>query len=1460
MDVLIDVQRGTRAPVSVRVRVDPDAGAAELATALRRFAGAGPAETARIQRTGAVLAHTTVEALGLRAGDTVVFTAGEQALARGAGTAVHRFDLMVLAGPDTGRRVAMAPGEYVIGRDPDCAIVLDDPQASRRHLHLGVGSHEVVATDLGSTNGTELDGASLTGSASLRSGQLLRIGNTLLGIEPAVGETATAIRANGGWLEFDRPPRVRTKSMDERVSLPLVPTPVTKRRLPLSASLVPVAIGVVLAAFLGATMLLFSIMGPVMAVASLWEDRRSGRKDFAKKAREFEARMAEVAPEAAARHETMVRRRRDAAPSSAVLARYAIEHTPDLWQRRPSDADFLALRIGSADLPSQLGFDQPANDQGDEAMAARVDAVRAEHHIDVCVPVDVDLRAIGVLGVTGDDRARRGVLRSLTTQLACLASPRDLALVVLCPPDEVASWAWTRWLPHTRTLTGDTPDTRTVAGEDDDIRQVLQIVDDLIGQRRIDAQRKLGFGDDGFLPHVVLLAPGSIPVPRATLSRIFATGPEFGVSVIVGADRPERLPGECRAVVTADDALAAVSVVVTSTGDRLEGIIGDAMPIAVADDVAHALAPLRDITAAGATGEAPRLALLRDVLGVEGFTPEAVRRLWDASTRERALGAPVGLGATGVVSLDLRRDGPHGLVAGTTGAGKSELLQSLVAALAATNPASRLTFVLVDYKGGAAFADCVGLPHTVGFFTDLDAHLARRALISLNAELRRREEVLREHAAKDIIDMETRFPDAAPANLLIVFDEFAFLKKEVPEFVAGVVDIAQRGRSLGVHLILATQRPSGVVDDHIRANTNLRIALRIADEADSSDVIDRPDAAHIPKSLPGRAYVRTGHSDVQVVQAAFAGARSAAGPQRIETGVAPFRFESSLNRRSEPSHGPAEDARTDLQDLVEAVAAAHRAAGVPDQPAPWLPPLAPAYPLNDLTEMVELPEGRLTAVVGVVDLPGQQRQVTWTVDLDEIGHLLVFGTGGSGKTTVLRTLAASLASHLSAEQMHLYALDFGSRGLKSLSALPHCGGVVDAEDQERTERLFAMLDDTIAARKRLLGQVGAASLAEYRAGGGSAPYVVVLLDGYAAFHAAYLQIDHGELVERFARVAAEGRAVGVHLVVSADRRNTIPSTLSGVMPGRVALRLADPDEYAAMGMPMELADADLPPGRGFVDGEVELQVAYVGPDASGPGQRRGLEALAADAAAPASTVPKVSLLPNRLHRHDLTDAVETGHSASVDETALRPLLGLSGTTYRQSRLDLDELPTFMVFGPDRSGRSTTLTTLVDGVRTASAGIESFLIAPRRSPLRDLTGWTDAATAADACDELAVTLADLVRERAREGGTPFLIVIDDADEVLDGRGALALETVAKRGRDAGVRLLVAAQTHTAHRTFGGWLTEARKAKHGLLLAPDIDVDGDLLGTRLPRKSGRAFPPGRGYVVRRGAVDLVQVTLP
>ncbi|HRB05095.1 MAG TPA: FtsK/SpoIIIE domain-containing protein, partial [Ilumatobacteraceae bacterium] len=532
-------------------------------------------------------------------------------------------------------------------------------------------------------------------------------------------------------------------------------------------------------------------------------------------------------------------------------------------------------------------------------------------------------------------------------------------------------------------------------------------------------------------------------------------------------------------------------------------------------DIALALAPIRDVTAGGARGQIPRFVALAELLDLPAPTPELIAQRW--RVQPFGVRAPIGVASSGVFNLDIRHDGPHALVGGTTGAGKSELLQTMVASLAANHPPNRVTFLLIDYKGGAAFKDAVHLPHTVGFVTDLDGHLVHRALVSLNAELRQREHLMRDHGVKDLLEMERRVPDLAPPSLLLVVDEFASLAKELPEFVDGVVNVAQRGRALGIHLILATQRPAGAINDNIRANTNLRIALRMNDEADSTDVIGRRDAAMLPRTLLGRGFARTGQAELTEFQVAYVGGQTVTS-QHVAATAEPLRIlDVKLGDVLRPA-GVVEDdvdGQSDLQVMVDVIRAAAIAEGIPQQSSPWLPSLPEVLPVATVTD--EQP-GR--ALIGVVDLPESQSQQPWFWDLENDGNLLVFGTSGAGKTTLLRTMAVWLAQRNAPDALHIYALDFATRGLQPLAALPHTGTVVSGDDIERVQRLIVTIEREIARRKSQFAAVGASTLTEYQrlAAGAKLPRIIVLLDGYGGFTSTFDKIDFGEWIERVGRL------------------------------------------------------------------------------------------------------------------------------------------------------------------------------------------------------------------------------------------------------------------------------------------------------------------------------------------------------
>ena len=479
-----------------------------------------------------------------------------------------------------------------------------------------------------------------------------------------------------------------------------------------------------------------------------------------------------------------------------------------------------------------------------------------------------------------------------------------------------------------------------------------------------------------------------------------------------------------------------------------------------AESAARRLAPLIDPEViAGVSTCTPRDVRLGDV---GSHDPVEIARRWNRAGPDPTLRATIGRSADGTVDIDLVRDGPHGLIAGTTGAGKSELLRTLVVSLAAAVSPEHLSFVLIDFKGGATFDVCTRLPHTVGVVTDLDEGLAERALVGLDAEIRRRERLLRTVRADDLTVYRRNATESLP-RLVVVVDEFATLAKELPDFLAALVGIAQRGRSLGIHLLLATQRPAGVVTDDIRANTNLRLALRLHDRTDALDVVGDELPAAFPRGAPGRAALRLGPDELVEFQTA-----SCTGPIR------PPGTRLTVDRPGADGTG-GQEAPTELEVLVDAIALAAGITGIDVPSRPWLDVL-PAV----------LDRGLLMAdpgAIGVIDDPARQvrRSLRW-----ERGNLLLVGAVGSGTTSTAIVLASTRLR--GSDDVHLYVID--ARGAPELDAfvdVAACGGVIRITEVERIDRLLRRLTDELDRR-------GVA--------GGHRPEIVLLVDGLESVRSA----------------------------------------------------------------------------------------------------------------------------------------------------------------------------------------------------------------------------------------------------------------------------------------------------------------------------------------------------------------------
>ncbi len=987
--------------------------------------------------------------------DGAVLTVGRPGSVAGrlAGRVGGFVELHVVGGPDAGHVHTLTPGAHRIGRAALAEVPLDDPDVSRWHARVDLAPGGVTVRDLASTNGSTLDGEPLGREPTdMGEGTRLRVGGSTLLVRRPAGAPASCHPTGRGTIDVNRSPRIRGPRPEVVVRLPTPPEEPRPTRLPVLPMVLPLVVAVPLAVLWSPYALIFAVMSPIVLVGTLVSDRRSGRRDHRRALEGYRVARAQADAQLATALADELAVRRDDHLDAAALLRCAGQPTTRLWERRRDDPDVLDLRVGTAALPARVRLVDPCD--GDVPTPVLDD-----------VPVAVRLDEVGVLGVAGPRHRVLGLARSLLGQVAALHSPRDVACVVLAGRyGSAEDWAWASWLPHAQPAAGGGVEPpggcQVMVGADaEQVRRRVCALDALVAAR-LDAAPS---GQAWTGPRVVVVLDGAGPLRAVPgVVRLLEEGPAVGLRFVCTDDDAGALPSECRATVLLGGEVGTRAHVRVAGDDEVRGVVGDLAGPRWAHRLARALAPLRDATPEESGPGLPDSVRLLDVLAPGDADAPSVRRAWAASPRTTKV--LLGITTAGPFVVDLRLDGPHVLVAGTTGSGKSELLRTLVTSLALGNRPDELAFVLVDYKGGAAFEDCARLPHTVGVVTDLDGHLTRRALASLQAEVRRRERLLRDHCAADL-EAYLGLVDAGSAprlpRLVIVVDEFRVLAEELPDFVSGLVRLAAVGRSLGLHLVLATQRPGGAVSADMRANVNLRIALRVRDAVDSSDVVDCPDATAISGRTPGRAVVRAGSNPLVTVQTAYVSGSAVAD----DTVLATLRRTTVATLGEPPPHVPAAatgNGPSDLRSLVRTLCAVARDVGAAPVASPWLAPLPELVGAAEVAAVDE-PVGAAAIPYGLVDLPDEQRRepLTWDLALD--GCLTVVGTGRSGRTTTLRSLVVAAAGRWSPSDLGVYVLD-GGGGLAGLAGLPHVGAVVPRDDTDRTARVLRLLAAEVARR------------------------------------------------------------------------------------------------------------------------------------------------------------------------------------------------------------------------------------------------------------------------------------------------------------------------------------------------------------------------------------------------------------
>ena len=1127
---------------------------------------------------------------------------------------------------------------------------------------------------------------------------------------------------------------------------------------------------------------------------------------------------------------------------------------------RPGEVTFGSVRIGTSDqpLPARVTSLPPEDpDRADAAcMQAAADLVAVHRHVRG-LPHVVVLDEWDRIEVTGPAEQQRSWARALLCGAATRHAPQDLRIALRCGPDELAHWDWLKWLPHHR------------SARESDAAAGARLVS-------VDAAA----------------APAS---PASALTLVLCVGvqpsllppPTPGTTFILLGPLERTRPSAQRHLLvrlgTHDD--ERENDVVATTGSAFP-FVADACSEVFAEATARGL----DGIAAG--GEGPARAQrpvvdndLPSLLGVD-LSQWQAGRTWEARSPADTLAAPLGLDEHGrPLLLDLKEsahggDGPHGLVVGATGSGKSELLRTLVLALAMRHSPDELGMVLVDFKGGATFAGLAGLPHVSALVTNLgdDHALVNRMQDALTGELVRRQELLRASGHASLHDYRSACEagaDLPPVpSLFVCIDEFSELLTARPEFIEVFVAIGRLGRSLGIHLLLASQRIEEGRLRGLESHLSYRIGLRTFSAAESRAAIGVPDAHTLPRT-PGVGLVVTGSAAPRRFTAAYVSgpprqpARIAATPATPRRGLLPFTLlplpHRPPAREASPlgheSVAPAPD-RTTVDLVVDALV------GHPRTHAVWLPPLAEAPPLASLfTDLVVDPDLGLVSPrwraapglklpIGVVDRPKVQRRDVSTIELSgAAGHLVVVGGPRSGKSTLLATVVSGIALTSTPVESQVFLLDFAGGSLNALAGLPHVVGSA-ARGDDMVTRVVGEVNDLIARRERYFRDRGIDSWEEYRdlraTGAADDGYgeVHVVVDGWGV-----LRTDHFELEMTLQQWAERGLSFGVHVLVATQRWSDLRSSMRDLLASRVELRLGDPidsvvDRRAAQDVPTGR------PGRGLVDPGLHLLTALPSLDGSGD-----LDALV-EAVAQAWTGP----LPRRLHalpeRVELVDLV-----ASAGAAADTLVLGVNGHDLAPLGLDPRTHRHLMVRGADRSGRTSVLRTYAREVaRTHSPQQAQVVLVDPRGTLQDVVGpehllhhLVSRQQTRAALTELAAYLTTRVPgpevsarqlgERTWWSGADVVVLVDDHDLVSAGgwqeSGLHLLAPLLPQAREVGLHVVVAQRGSEASRNHDPLV-------QGLadLSAPTLLLPGGQEGRRGARPS-TPMVPGRAQLLTRGS---------
>lgn len=1164
-------------------------------------------------------------------------------------------------------------------------------------------------------------------------------------------------------------------------------------------------------------------------------------------------------------------------PDIADIEKMIGSYSSRIYERSAEDDDFLEISLGKrrekASFSVSYQDDELKMEEEELDKKAKLLAEKFAYIDDKAVTVNLKNAHLGLVGEKGVILEQ---LKLITAQLTFQQSYHDLQIILIHNKKYDDDFRWMRWYPHL------TIKSLNMSGDINSEQMRDQVLGSLF---RILKDRKLKAEESSrqsqFLPHFVfIIDEPKLIMDHSIMEYLNKPGGELGFSVIYTSYLRGNLPEIIGTVVEIHDSEEATLLLnenkVVNKRFRLNHVGNCSL-----EWMARNLSVL--VHAQGVTSKIPESITFFDMYGVKKPEEFHSEERWKKNQSHKSLAVPLGVRAENdIVCLNLheKAHGPHGLVAGTTGSGKSEIIQSYILSLAVNFHPYEVGFLLIDYKGGGMAGLFRDLPHLLGTITNLDGSESKRAMASIKSELARRQRIFGQHNVNHINSYNKLYKNGEVSepipHLFLISDEFAELKKEQPDFMTELVSTARIGRSLGIHLILATQKPTGVVNDQIWTNSKFKLALKVQDEADSREIIKTPDAAYITQA--GRAYLQVGNNEIyELFQSAWSGAEfSEDGVKKTKDNRVYLLNDLGQGELlNEDLSGAGEDGgirATQLDVTIDYLKELFEKEGAEKVRRPWLPSLLQvlASPLGSITDEEDWKEivpydrtrpVRLAIPFGMIDIPEEQLQKEYSVNLAREGNVVFMSSAGYGKTVFLMTAVISLALQNQVESLNFYILDFGNSALIPLNALPHTADYILYDDMEKLGKFINIIQDEVSLRKKLFAEKMVQNFTVYnQTSDEPLKAVVVVVDNFDVVRELGPDVE-----DFFTKLSRDGAGLGIFMVITATRVNGVKYSILNNFKIKIAGYLFDNTEANAL---VGKSEYKLPEirGRALVKTvNVNIMQIYTmvkfGNEIEYNSRIKELIQKISDRY-PDRRAPRIPVLPEQFRYEMLHDFA--GGAEPFDLA-----VGLEVESVTRTGFTCMQSP-FVIIGETGKGKTNMLKVLLNQISgtgsacvfdSSSMGLYSY------HDMEGITYIQEEEELEDFMEQMKKLNADRklrYRQKLSENAamtpadyysleTPVYIVIDDVDKFLAFTGAFAEElyTILTEAAGCGVGVIITVHSSKL-KSFDALSKWVKAASHGLVLSPQGTLN------IFPVRSQREYPQmGRGLLFHNGEYVTVQI---